>query len=93
MDIGSLVECIETFEYEEGLVYPVKGAYYVVRDILALNGGIGLHLEEIKNPIKTYSDGVEKAFDIKGFKEVQPPMTITLKNLIKEVRYGVGHIS
>jgi len=93
MDIGSLVECIETFEYEEGLTYPVKGSYYVVRDILALNGGIGLHLEEIRNPTKMYSDGTEKAFDIKGFKEVQPPVTISFKNLIKEKQYGAGHLS
>lgn len=85
MDIGSLVECIANFEETESeVIIPIRGNIYVVRDILAFEDGLGVYLEEIINPKKKYLDATERAFSIKGFREIQPPMQISIENLVQE---------
>lgn len=89
MKVGSLVECIKDFsifrqnrKFEKYETFPIKGNIYTVRGIP--NDRVIL-LEEIINPIKPYNDGnKECAFDMEGFREIQPPMEINIEELMSE---------
>lgn len=90
MKIGSLVECILQFKHQPGFEeIPVIGNIYTVRDmrITPLNGSdvMGILLEEIVNPLYNFIEGFsEGSFGEIGFRELQPPMDISIESLISE---------
>lgn len=80
MKIGSLVECINNIGCEN--TPPVLGVIYTVRAIhedgmVLKNGvivfGVGIQLEELRNK-SVYSDGSEKYYRTKRFRELLPPI-------------------
>lgn len=92
MQVGSLVECIESFNNDNRGIYkdieknPIVGNIYTVRNIVELNEKIGIQLEEIMNPILKYNDCIgETFFNIKKFREIQPPMEINIEELMEEL--------
>lgn len=99
MKVGSLVECIDSIDYESrystylhtfkvarrmGYVFPKKGSIYTIREIIEDDPKElpSVLLEEIVNPI--VAAGFEIGFDIKDFRELQPPMDLTV--LMDEVQ-------
>lgn len=93
MKIGSLVECIndnwKRNDDDMHISFPIKGNLYTVRDIIDWGkGGIGIRLEEIINSPDIYVEGVsECTFNIRLFKELQPPIDIS--ELIEELNVNV----
>lgn len=79
MKVGSIVLCdklapISSWDKMMGVIFPIVGQRYTIREIASSNNKTGLILEEIVNPILNYADATaEKAFDIKGFRELLPP--------------------
>lgn len=93
MKVGSLVECVELFEspHEEhqNYIVPVKGNIYTVREIRKeTDYGVEfttILLEECVNPKFTWNGRHDEAsFPVEGFREIQPPMTIELSELISQ---------
>lgn len=98
MKVGSLVECVVQLEnwhplhIQNNTQVPIKGEIYTVRWI-----GPGKHpgyedqtfllLEEVVNKeIKFLSfDPEEPMFAIEYFKEVQPPMKVSIEELMEEI--------
>lgn len=86
MEIGSLCELIDdnwgqrAFDDE---IFPVKGPIYTVRDIEDTTTGTAIRLEEIINKKYHYNDDYgETCFLMRRFRELQPPMDISM--LIEE---------
>jgi hypothetical protein len=84
MQIGSLIECVQTANafmrslYYEVKYWPTVGNIYTVRGIIQNEGGVGIQIEEVVNPAYNYIEGTtEGAYDVKWFREVQPPMSIS----------------
>lgn len=87
MKVGSLVVCInDDFLVNDITIHlPVKGILYIVRDIRAHLFSMYITLEEIVNEPRRYKDGYyEPAFNVKAFREVQPPMDLT--ELLEETK-------
>lgn len=93
MKIGSLVECIDG--YPGAIVdncYPIaKGDILTVRAIgndinKCPNGSIDVPIifHEHINPVCRCGCGVEMVYDARDFRELQPPMDISIESLISE---------
>lgn len=98
MKPGTLVLCVMNHSFDEqtpggkeninlkrnGYIFPIKDTIYVVRGD---NETGGVWLEEIVNP-KLYHTTkrkyVEVAFGYWAFREIQPPMTIKIEELVSE---------
>lgn len=82
MKVGSLVELVkDDWDFNNGYpdeVYPVKNKIYTIRTI----DKFGVRLEEVINPIHHYCDMgyAECAFKISRFRELQPPMSISIES-------------
>jgi len=88
MKIGSLVELIDDNGFSsrgKREKLPVKGKIYTVRWVgKCLEGNDSLRLEEIVNQITEYRSGyTECSFKVYRFRELQPPMEISLKNILE----------
>lgn len=91
MKIGSLVECIND-NFDPKLhtislhpVLPTKGKLYTIRHIFkGYPSGIACYLEEIKSNTNPYFN-IEQGFAINRFKEVQPPMEISIEDILEKV--------
>lgn len=76
MKVGSIVECIndiwEPCTLEHVPNRPFKGNAYVIRGIKEYKHGVGLFLEEIRNPDIVFPSGVkaEPSFHIDRFREM-----------------------
>ena len=88
MQVGSLVELIDdNWNYSDRIV-PVKEVIYTVRELP--EDRIGILLEEIINKKEycRFPSGKagygEPGFIIKRFRELQPPMKISIDELIQE---------
>lgn len=76
MKIGSLIQCVDD-TFDSNRIHhipnrPKRGHNYMIRDISTNNnGGIGLRLEEIINPLMHTSDGhvIEPKFKRCRFRE------------------------
>lgn len=85
MKIGSLVECIshksEGYPNHIGLKV---GDIYTVRDIVKCKCGCisppAIYLEEVINIESGL--GQEYGYDIEDFREVQPPMSVSIEEII-----------
>lgn len=81
MKVGSLVELVkddwDIYHHnpvcDNKTSFPVKGKPYTVRDIFTKGGYSAIVLEEISNPVCKGS-GLEEAFMIHRFRELQPPI-------------------
>lgn len=94
MEVGSLVEKInnnisrwaEVFNYK----IPVMGKVYTIRDIEHYKKGDAIFLEEIWNcpiPVKQSDGSVifrEVGFDINNFRELMPPTSISIDEILKQ---------
>jgi hypothetical protein len=90
MKVGSLVELVDdNWRYTNGAkIYPIKGSIYEVREVLPRDPKIrsvdSLLLCEIVNPPVNYTAGIyEPCFNISRFRELQPPMKISIEEFIK----------
>lgn len=84
MKVGSLVECIKSFEFatKELREVPKKGKIYSIRTIgkgVARKNKTFVRLEEVVNPVVR---GIEPQFYIEAFREVVPPMSISVEEII-----------
>ena len=76
MKVGSIVECINDIWEPRTLKSvpnrPFKGNAYVIRDIIEYKHGVGVHLEEIRNPDIVFPSGMiaEPSFAIDRFREM-----------------------
>lgn len=92
MKVGSLVELVYDNWYlleklsKLGVVYPVKGKIYTIREIVFSQEGCGVLLEEIINPKihNTRNGMVEHGFRIERFRELLPPMQISIEEILEE---------
>lgn len=91
MEVGSLVECIKGFPVSkaEGYNVPEQGHIYTVREVDKYTDGYGILLEEVVNEKSLLLDKGRAVYDemswhSKNFREIQPPMTINIENLIYE---------
>ena len=90
MKVGSIVECINDIWEQRTLEAvpnrPFKGNAYVIRDIVEYKHGIGLHLEEIRNPDIIFPSGIiaEPSFNIERFREMTE-IDDAVAELIEEV--------
>jgi hypothetical protein len=89
MKVGSLIECIDNSAPLRGwcCIPPIKGTIYTVRAIFrALDPegdfGYAITTEEVKNTCNMY--GNEWGWSIERFREIQPPLKISLKDLLEE---------
>lgn len=86
MEVGSLVVCVENFPKDcpYPIIYPTKDCIYTIRQISEWDITTVL-LEEIVNEKYFYREGIAEAeFDIRGFREIQPPMTIDIELIIEQ---------
>lgn len=91
MRVGSIVRLINDNWSREDIdrikllnsIAPVRNKDYTIRDIVHGNKGIGVTLEEIKNPI--ISEQGEAMFNIDRFRELLPPMDI--EELMEEILF------
>lgn len=85
MKVGSLVECIDDKIPEWALCYHtkliVKGKIYTIRGFN--RNGEGVYLEEIASK-KNECTGREQSFRITRFREVLPPMQVSIQNIIEK---------
>jgi hypothetical protein len=85
MKVGSLVECVnDNFPIDRiyNEVKPLKGKIYTIREIVETSFCVTVNLEELVNPIIEYLDGTdETSFDIRGFRELLPPMQIDIEQI------------
>lgn len=92
MKVGSLVECVATFDDNQttaqswGVRFPIVRNIYTIRDFVTIDGEDFLRLEEIVNPEIPYLDGNfgEICFDVEAFRELLPPQSINLEELLRE---------
>ena len=76
MKVGSIVECINDIWEPRTLKAvpnrPFRSNAYVIRGIVEYPHGVGLHLEEIRNPDIVFPSGMiaEPSFDINRFREM-----------------------
>ena len=90
MKVGTIVECINDIWEPRTLEVvpnrPFKGNVYVIRDIIEYKHGVGLHLEEIRNPNITFPSGAiaEPSFHIERFREMTEIDDLVLE-LVEEV--------
>ena len=90
MKVGSLVECQCDFsKYSMPFKVPLKGGIYTVRDIIPCKqGNDGLLLQEIINePSQLFNGNREPSFGSIKFRELQPPMTISIDEILKEPQH------
>jgi hypothetical protein len=99
MQVGSLVEMVNNYTAEEkyyanmiGVVMPVVGPVYTVREIVDDDGETCLLLEEIVNPDRfpafpQLDDLGEPCWEIEKFRELQPPQAIDVEALMEESIY------
>lgn len=92
MQVGSLVECIKADGFDKNIgIYnklPVKGKIYTIRGF-SEGSPAGVWLEEIVNPEHHYIDGFgEVSFNINRFKELMPPMSISVESVLEEEIYA-----
>jgi len=87
MRIGSLVELVNDNWNHKGLgidintKYPIKGKIYTVREIVF---GDAIRLSEIVNKKQKYKHAYgEKAFTASRFRELQPPMHISIESILE----------
>ncbi|PHJ51674.1 hypothetical protein VF04_36700 [Nostoc linckia z7] len=87
MKVGSLVELVEDFNFKlPNVNYPVMGIIYTIEDIDMVEGEPAIILCEIPNENAFDINGFyEPYFDMKQFRELQPPMDIS--ELIEESIY------
>lgn len=76
MRIGTLVECIDgSFSQKQLLALkqiPVKGNHYFIREIVEYPHGVGVLLEELRNPlIQAYGSMLEPSFAVERFREIE----------------------
>lgn len=78
MKIGSVVECINNSNIDEGVVILKLNYPYTVRGFQEDEGsGAGVYLEEVINHIADSPyKRIEWAYRIERFRELQPPMEI-----------------
>lgn len=87
MKVGSLVECINDQYFANQDIctgFPKKGSIYTIREIFASDSDTGVLLDEIVNPLFKFTDGIaEPGFHIRRFRELQPPMKISIEQFMK----------
>lgn len=85
MKVGSLVECVndKPLSYTVPGPMPVVGNIYTVSDIFKtpMKGLIFIRVDEIELDVK---DRPYIGFDISRFREVQPPMSISIEDFLME---------
>ena len=74
MKVGSIVECIDNTHFV-ACVPPKLNRAYTIRNFDEFNGCVGIRLEEIINSLHPRLN-VEFGYNIKRFRELQPPMEI-----------------
>ena len=87
MKIGSLVICARPFEPEDWCPsLPEVNEIYTVRGFYSFKDKTGIYLDEIINPPSHFKlvGFKEPCFNIEKFREIQPPMTIEIENIIYE---------
>lgn len=93
MKIGSLVECIDDKFPQTVIKYnlPKLGKVYTLRGFLNCSIGVGVYLEEIINDKMQYREMYgEKSFLISRFRELLPPISININEIIHEdVQHGL----
>jgi len=90
MKVGSLVECIDDSTPPEGweCIPPIRKNIYTIRGITPCHDakgslGLGIHTEEVINLCNPF--GFEYAWAIERFREIQPPMEISIESLLEEL--------
>lgn len=83
MRVGSLVEVVTEFPNCYGICTPIKGPIYTVRGFHPLCE-LGIWLEEIDNSLHANrtEGGMEPSFDSRQFRELLPPMSINLEEIL-----------
>jgi hypothetical protein len=76
MKVGTLVECIDGAFSNKQLQalkqIPVKGNHYFIREIAEYPHGVGVLLEELRNPlVPAYGLMLEPSFAIERFREIE----------------------
>lgn len=76
MEVGSLVECIDSYNILVAK-HLSRGEVYVIREIIrdSRNGDLGVLLEEIYNKIQKKTN-MEHGYRIGRFKELLPPIDL-----------------
>lgn len=87
--VGDKVVCVVDWEPHPLLVVPKKGEVYTVRAIAALTDGVGVLLEEIRNPVAKTDRGRigETHFVFAAFRRVLPdtkPAVESLKQMLSD---------
>lgn len=95
MQVGSLIGLVDdNWENKEAIPYflskgvrfPVKNVVYTVREF---DGDEYIRLEEIVNPKMQFIDGYEEiSFIKKRFRELQPPMTISIEQFNQQPEFA-----
>jgi len=85
MKVGSLVELVDDSRWtlpKAPFEKPVKGRIYTVRQVINCPTAIGIRLEEIYG--RNYlGHKTEIMFDAKRFRELQPPMEISIEAILE----------
>lgn len=95
--VGQKVVCIETWVRREGYgdeVGPVAGKVYTIRALLDEDvwGDLGLHLEEIVNPVRNYFGGpLEPGFARRRFRPVKTTNIDVFLNMLAPTPSEVEH--
>jgi len=94
MKVGSLVELVSDSNWANferfkslGIIYPIKGNIYTIRNFQKGKMEIGIRLEEINNPIVHFTHinaNLEPSFNIIRFRELQTPSSISIESFITE---------
>ena len=84
MKVGSLAECTDNANIGHGMIIPQLHTLYTVREIRkGIDDEYGITLDEITNHLCVMTNA-EWAYIIERFKEVQPPMEISIESLLEE---------
>lgn len=93
MKVGSLIECVSAFTGEDNFYddqLPIVKNLYVIRGMEQIYGETGITVEEIINPVRHFVENGrviyrEVSFLIDKFREIQPPMKISIDEFIEEL--------
>jgi len=91
MKIGSIVELIND-NWSKRVNYknmPFKGKLYEVAGFTKGRKGLGIYIKERQEIINVTKDGISSHYDFpsflkRRFKEVQPPMEISIESILEQ---------
>lgn len=91
--VGDLVECVNdkwtSHHLLPGVVLPVRGGIYTVRELDRDDQGQGILLCEIINPAFKFRDGLaEPAFSVHRFRPIRKPSIEIFRQIVADVRDG-----